>query len=162
MWQFIAFISGWLILPHGFWRMRRSPECLWFLSAWWDSGSAKKMDQPVNLTQAAPVCFLHSWSLNTQIVSDYKHTHQYVLISFDKVVKRCNNLHSRLCFLKVSVHCPVLLLQRRWEFSLTWRLLHGYYIEYDGMPLQEVLCWIVNNVHIYFLTSQTTTSRVLV
>lgn len=42
-----------------------------------------------------------------------KHTHQYVLISFDKVLEGCDNLLSRLCFLKISVHCPVFLLKTR-------------------------------------------------
>ena len=42
-------------------------------------------------------------------------THQCVLVSFDEVMEGCCNLLSRLCFLKIPVHRPIFLLQRRGE-----------------------------------------------
>lgn len=46
-------------------------------------------------------------------------THQCVLVSFDEVMEGCCNLLSRLCFLKIPVHSPVFLLQRRGEKKRT-------------------------------------------
>lgn len=54
-----------------------------------------------------------SWQLcvHADGAAQTKHTHQSVLVAFDEVLEGRGDLFSRLCFLEISVHRAVLLLQ---------------------------------------------------
>lgn len=54
-----------------------------------------------------------SWRLRVRAdgAAQTKHTHQRVLVAFDKVLEGCGDLIPRLCFLEISVHRAVLLLR---------------------------------------------------